>query len=619
MEPLSADDPRQISVYRLQSRLGAGGMGRVYLASSPGGRAVAVKVVHPELARDPEFMRRFRREVEAAESVSGVYTAPVVGAGPDDSPPWLATAYVPGPSLAELVTRSGPLPEAAVWRLAGGLVEALQAIHARGLVHRDLKPGNILIAADGPRVIDFGISRALHGLAMTGTQTTMGTPAYMSPEQAEGKDIGPASDIFSLGSVLAFASTGSAPYDGGSSVSIIYRIVQGGGPDLSRVPVGLRGLVSACLIKDAAQRPPLDALLSMISQGSAAFPATAAGEFWPANVTALIAGSAASRAASAGPASGPGPVSGPGYGSAGYGGPSYGGPSYGGPSYGGSGPQGTNPLTPHPAAAQAGYPGGPTHPGSASYPGAGYPGPSYAGTVGYPGPSYQGGPPSYPGAAGYQGAPGYPPSGPGARPPRGSSMRWLALVGGAVIAAAAIGVALAVVGGSSNSNGTAITTPTPATGTATSSAPATSAAPSTAPASSAPASTAPASTAPASPSISAADFRACTVPLDGCGSSDSDNSMEVEPNQITDSGDGSGYIKNLTWTGWGTSYATATGTQMVNDCNPNCAQGTYSPYPATVTATSPTAYGNGLQGYAEIDMKCPDVGLHYDITSGLVP
>lgn len=136
MEPLTADDPRQVSVFRLQSRLGAGGMGRVYLAISPGGRAVAVKVVHPELARDPEFMRRFRREVEAAEAVSGAYTAPVVGAGPDDSPPWLATAYVPGPSLAELVGTAGPLPEAAVWRLAGGLVEALQAIHRRGLVHR---------------------------------------------------------------------------------------------------------------------------------------------------------------------------------------------------------------------------------------------------------------------------------------------------------------------------------------------------------------------------------------------------------------------------------------------------------------------------------------------------
>src|SRR6202035_2437274 len=152
------------------------------------------------LARDPEFMRRFRREVEAAESVGGAYTASVVGAGPDDNPPWLATVYVAGPSLSELVGTAGPLPEAAVWRLAGGLIEALQAIHGRGLVHRDLKPGNILIAADGPRVIDFGISRTTSGTVVTATQTTIGTPAYMSPEQAQGNPVGPSSDIFSLGS-----------------------------------------------------------------------------------------------------------------------------------------------------------------------------------------------------------------------------------------------------------------------------------------------------------------------------------------------------------------------------------------------------------------------------------
>ncbi len=252
MEPLTADDPRQVGGYRLQSRLGAGGMGRVYLGSSPGGRAVAVKIVHPELARDPEFMRRFRREAEAAEAVSGAYTAPVVGAGPDDDPPWLATAYVPGPSLAELVARSGPLPEAVVWRLAGGLIEALQAIHARGLVHRDLKPGNILIAADGPRVIDFGISRALHGTALTATRTTMGTPAYMSPEQAEGGEIGPPSDVFSLGSVLGFAATGLTPFGGGEPLAIIYRIV-GGDPDLSRSPRARR---SCCPLPGQEPRQP---------------------------------------------------------------------------------------------------------------------------------------------------------------------------------------------------------------------------------------------------------------------------------------------------------------------------------------------------------------------------
>src|SRR6516225_5505904 len=293
MEPLTTDDPRQVGVFRLHSRLGAGGMGRVYLGYSPGGRAVAVKIVHPELARDPEFMLRFRREVQAAEAVSGAYTAPVIGAGPDDSPPWLATAFVAGPPLADLVDRSGPLPEAAVWRLAGGLIEALQAIHARGLVHRDLKPGNILIAVDGPRVIDFGISRALQGggTVLTAVRTTMGTPAYMSPEQAEGHAIGPSSDVFSLGSVIAFAATGVAPFDGGDTFSIAYRVVRAE-PDLGRLSSALRSLVAACLAKEPAARPSLERLMDSVVAGSAPFPAAAPGKFWPDPVDALVAGQA---------------------------------------------------------------------------------------------------------------------------------------------------------------------------------------------------------------------------------------------------------------------------------------------------------------------------------------
>jgi serine/threonine protein kinase len=206
VDPLAADDPQQVGGFYLRARLGAGGMGRVYLGYSPGGRPVAVKVVHPELARDPEFMKRFRREVAAAQAVSGAYTAAVVGAGPDDSPPWLATTFVPGPALADLVARTGPLPADAVWRLAGGLAEALQAIHAHALVHRDLKPANILIADDGPRVIDFGISRTTDGTVLTSTSMTIGTPAYMSPEQAEGRPVGPPSDVFSLGSRTSPAS-----------------------------------------------------------------------------------------------------------------------------------------------------------------------------------------------------------------------------------------------------------------------------------------------------------------------------------------------------------------------------------------------------------------------------
>src|SRR6516165_1755017 len=293
MEPLTTNDPRQVGVFRLHSRLGAGGMGRVYLGYSPGGRAVAVKVVHPELARDPEFMLRFRREVQAAEAVSGAYTAPVIGAGPDDS----------GPSLADLVDRSGPLPEAAVWRLAGGLIEALQAIHARGLVHRDLKPANILIAVDGPRVIDFGISRGLQGgTVLTAGRTTMGTPAYMSPEQAEGHEIGPSSDVFSLGSVIAFAAMGVAPFDGGDMFSVAYRVVHAE-PDLGRLSPALRALVAACLAKEPAARPSLERLMDSVVAGSAPFPPTAPGKFWPDPVDALVAGQA-SPALAAVPGSG---------------------------------------------------------------------------------------------------------------------------------------------------------------------------------------------------------------------------------------------------------------------------------------------------------------------------
>jgi len=286
MEPLSADDPRQIGGFSVRSRLGAGGMGRVYLAFSPGGRAVAMKVVHPGLAADPEFLRRFRNEVAAARAVSGMYTAPVVGAGIDDDPPWLATAYVPGPPLAEVVSRYGPLPETAVWRLAAGLTEALRAVHACGLVHRDLKPGNVLLAADGPHVIDFGISRAFEGTAVTSTGMVVGTPGYMSPEQAEGQQAGPPSDVFSLGCVLAYAATGNAPFGGGSAASVLYRVVTGE-PDLSGVPANLRQVMTACLAKDPAERIGLAQLGPMIAALGPAMSGTL-GAFWPEPLASII-------------------------------------------------------------------------------------------------------------------------------------------------------------------------------------------------------------------------------------------------------------------------------------------------------------------------------------------
>jgi outer membrane protein assembly factor BamB len=286
MLPLSAEDPRMIGEFRLHSRLGAGGMGRVYLGSSPGGRAVAVKVIHPHLARDGAFLSRFRREVAAALAVNGGYAAPVVAAGPDDSPPWLATAYVPGPSLQEVVTAAGPLPEDAVLKLAAGLAEALRVIHSCGLVHRDLKPGNVLLAADGPRVIDFGIARALDGTVLTSAESLLGTPSYMSPEQAQSQPAGPPSDVFSLGAVVYFAATGGNPFGTGHPAVMLYRIVHTE-PALDQLPPGLRELAAACLAKDPAQRPTPAALTAALM---GAVPLGDPAAFWPPAVARLIAG-----------------------------------------------------------------------------------------------------------------------------------------------------------------------------------------------------------------------------------------------------------------------------------------------------------------------------------------
>ena len=287
MEPLSANDPRVVGEFALRARLGSGGMGRVYLGFSPGGRAVAIKVVHPELARDPEFLRRFRQEVASARLVSGMYTAAVVGSGVDDDPPWLATAYVPGPPLADVVNLRGPLAEAAVWRLAAGLADALRAVHGCGLVHRDLKPGNVLLAADGPHVIDFGISRAFEGTALTSAGMVVGTPGYMSPEQAEGQQAGPPSDVFSLGCVLAYAATGNAPFGGGSAASILYRVVTAE-PDLGGIPASLQQVITACLSKDPAKRIGLAQLTAMISALGPPLPGTI-GAFWPEPLAGIIA------------------------------------------------------------------------------------------------------------------------------------------------------------------------------------------------------------------------------------------------------------------------------------------------------------------------------------------
>ncbi|WP_225077070.1 MULTISPECIES: serine/threonine-protein kinase [unclassified Streptomyces] len=257
MTPLSTGDPESIGGYTLLGRLGAGGMGVVYLGVSASGRQVAVKLVHGPYAQEEEFRTRFRQEIAAARRVSGAFTAPVVDADPDADRPWMATLYVPGLNLAEVVAKDGPLSQRELRALGLGLTEALRDIHRVGLVHRDLKPGNVLMTEDGPRVIDFGISRASDNQSLTATGRMIGTPPFMSPEQvASPRDVTPASDVFSLGSLLVFAAVGTGPFDADSPYITGYQVVYGT-PDLGGVPEALLDIVERCLDKDPATRPEL--------------------------------------------------------------------------------------------------------------------------------------------------------------------------------------------------------------------------------------------------------------------------------------------------------------------------------------------------------------------------
>jgi serine/threonine protein kinase len=527
VEPLGADDPRQVGGFRLQARLGAGGMGRVYLGYSPGGRPVAVKIVHPELARDPEFMQRFRREVAAAQTVSDAYTAAVVGAGPDDSPPWLATTFVPGPPLADLVARAGPLPEAAVWRLAGGLAEALQAIHAKGLVHRDLKPDNILIAADGPRVIDFGISRTTSGTVLTATRTTIGTPGYMSPEQAQGHAVGPSSDIFSLGSVLAFAATGVSPFGSGEIFAVTYRVVQGE-PDLTHVPASLRSVIEACLAKDPAARPDLGQLIDAVAASSAAYPEVTPGKFWPDQVSAVLESGAFA------PTLPPSRIAPP----------------------------------PSPATQAADV-----------NPAAHAPPPSTIAPP--PSPATQ--------AADVNPAPHAPHA--AGTVVRRRRPRWLlpVVLGAVVATGAGVAIALAVSPAPKPPGFLSVRSGTP-TATVTN---------------------------------SPVAITVCTVPASGCTLAGAARDMAERPQQIDATGDGSQVVTGLSWTGWGSSRATATGTLRVNDCQPNCANGKFAGYPATVTVSGLTRYGgtgSGLEAYSAITIKAPSAPTKtYTFTQDTIP
>jgi serine/threonine protein kinase len=265
-EPLRRWDPERIGPYVILGRLGAGAMGQVYLGRSAAGRLVAVKTIKVELAEEAGFRTRFAQEVAAARRVSGFFTAAVVEADPDADLPWLATAYVPAPSLARLVAVCGPLPVTSVRWLAAGCAEALESIHGVGLVHRDLKPSNVLIASDGPRVIDFGVARAAERMGVTTSRGTVGTPAYMAPEQArDTHQASAASDVYALGATLVFAATGHPPYQGDTVMDVLSRLATEE-PDLAGLPGELTGLVTACLQRVPRERPTSSAVLARLGQ-----------------------------------------------------------------------------------------------------------------------------------------------------------------------------------------------------------------------------------------------------------------------------------------------------------------------------------------------------------------
>ncbi|WP_060178340.1 bifunctional serine/threonine-protein kinase/ABC transporter substrate-binding protein [Streptomyces sp. IMTB 1903] len=290
MRPLLPADPAAIGGNRLLGRLGSGGMGTVYLGRSPEGVLVAVKVIRADHGADPAFRARFRREAEAAGGLTGRWVVPVVAADPEAREPWLATPFVPGPSLAEAVGGYGPLPVRTVRILGVRLAEALSEVHAAGLIHRDVKPGNVLLAPDGPRLIDFGIARAAGATTLTAVDAVVGTPGYLAPElaRAAGPVAGPASDVFSLGCVLAYAATGTGPFGGGHAAAVVFRTVHEE-PELGSLPGELRESVGGCLLKEPADRPTLGELTALLGPDPGGAGPAAAADWLPAPLPRIIA------------------------------------------------------------------------------------------------------------------------------------------------------------------------------------------------------------------------------------------------------------------------------------------------------------------------------------------
>ncbi|MYQ42027.1 Serine/threonine protein kinase [Streptomyces sp. LamerLS-316] len=437
MEKLGSGDPQRIGSYRLLGRLGAGGMGQVFLARSDRGRTVALKLVRPELAEQQHFRDRFRAEVRAARQVGGSWTAPVLDAGVDAAVPWVATGYVAGPSLHRIVSGRpgapvtdsgayGPLPERSVRILGAGLAGALQDIHRAGLIHRDLKPSNVLMTIDGPRVIDFGIARALDTVAdggLTRTGAMIGSPGFMSPEQVRGERVTTACDVFCLGAVLAYASTGRLPFGSADTGAhaLMYRIAQEE-PDLTGVPVDLVELIQECLAKDPAARPSTDAVLERLGDTDTAEP------WLPGALIAQLGRHAVELLDAEDPEDPEAPAE-PGPAASG---PAASGPTASGPTA--SGPAGGPQAAPVPPVPPA--PSRPTPPTPAPRPAAPYPGPTHPRppvpqaappprAYGYPqqpSPAYGYGPtPPYGPSAGYA-----PPQ-PGRRRAMGSSLALIAV------------------------------------------------------------------------------------------------------------------------------------------------------------------------------------------------
>ncbi|MEY9929160.1 outer membrane protein assembly factor BamB/predicted Ser/Thr protein kinase [Catenulispora sp. GP43] len=368
MQPLESGDPTRIGPYAILGVLGSGGMGKVYLGRSTGGRTVAVKAVRPELADDAQFRQRFRNEIEAAKSVSGAFTAAVVDSDTEAPIPWFATAFIAGISLGDAVSRFGALPEPALRTLTAGLAEAITAVHRAGIIHRDLKPANVLLALDGPYVIDFGITRATEGTALTTAGTVMGSPGFMSPEQASGVRVGPETDMFSLGATLVYAATARSPFGDGPTPALLYRVVSQE-PDITGVPDSLRDMISACLHKEPARRPTTQQILEYLDANA---PAPTAGGWLPPHYTDAIV-QASSVMTHMGVTSGPTGHVGPNT-------PPYGPPAYKG---GGTPPHGNGTFTPaYAPTAQSGMMGvGPYGPG---------PGPNSGPQQQYPGPNPNG-------------------------------------------------------------------------------------------------------------------------------------------------------------------------------------------------------------------------------------